>query len=81
MNSALLSRWVHLPKQSFFLFGPRGTGKSTLQSFLQDYPSASAILLYRGNEILRQGNIRIMPCEIFLQQLQPNRPLIEDDVR
>ncbi len=38
--------------------------------FLQDYPSAIAILLYRGTETLQQDNVIIMPCEIFLSSLK-----------
>lgn len=48
-----------------------------LQAFLQDYPIATAILLYRGTEILKQGAIWCIPCEVFLQQLQPNHKIWE----
>jgi uncharacterized protein len=48
----------------------------SLNHFLQDYPMATALLLYRGTETLRQNNILIMPCEEFLQQLKPNQPLL-----
>ncbi len=38
MSNLFVDRWLPLPIQSFFLFGPRGTGKST---FLQArYPGA-----------------------------------------
>lgn len=47
----------------------------SLRSFLEDYPSATAILLYRGSETFQQDNILIMPCETFLRQLKPNEPL------
>jgi uncharacterized protein len=47
-----------------------------LLHFLEDYPAAIAIILYRGNETLRQNNVLIMPCEKFLQELKPNHPLI-----
>lgn len=47
-----------------------------LRSFLDDYPAAKAVLLYRGTETLSQDNVLIMPCETFLKKLKPNQPLI-----
>jgi predicted AAA+ superfamily ATPase len=44
-----------------------------LKSFLEDYPMATAILLYRGNEYLKEGNILCVPCEDFLKKLKPNQ--------
>lgn len=49
----------------------------SLLAFLQDYPSATAILLYRGTETLRQNNVLIMPCDTFLRQLKPNQVLYD----
>jgi len=46
-----------------------------LLSFLEDYPTAKGILLYRGTEMLSQENVLIMPCEKFLKNLKPNKPL------
>lgn len=51
--------------------------KSLIQ-FLQDYPSAQAVLLYRGAEMLMQDNICIMPCEKFLKDLNPSQLFLGD---
>jgi predicted AAA+ superfamily ATPase len=46
-----LTRSLSLPKTAFFLFGPRGTGKSTwIRTML---PDALVINLLQGNEMLR----------------------------
>lgn len=46
-----------------------------LRHFLEDYPNATAVLLYRGTETFLQDNILILPCETFLKQLKHNQPL------
>jgi predicted AAA+ superfamily ATPase len=46
-----------------------------LQAFLQDYPEAKAILLDRGQEKLKIGNILCLPLIEFLKNLVPNKPL------
>lgn len=46
---------------------------STLETFLQDYSSAKAILLYRGKEVIKIKNVLCMPCADFLLQLKPNQ--------
>lgn len=46
-----------------------------LKSFLEDYPMAKAIFLYRGNEPLKIDNILCLPCDAFLKNLYPNQPL------
>ncbi len=47
----------------------------SLEEFLKDYPMAKAILLYRGNEVLKLRNVLCIPCEVFLKQLLPNQSL------
>jgi predicted AAA+ superfamily ATPase len=47
-----------------------------LNAFLNDYPEADAILLYRGTQKLKRGRILCCPCEDFLRQLHPARPLM-----
>lgn len=42
-----------------------------LLEFQQDYPQVQCVLLYRGKEILRKGNIVCCPVESFLAQLRP----------
>lgn len=75
----------------FILYGPLGfwaievknaavihpKDTNSLESFLEDYPEAQAILLYRGKERLLKKNILCIPCEEFLRGLEPNVPLIE----
>jgi predicted AAA+ superfamily ATPase len=48
-----------------------------LQSFLEDYPMAKAILLYRGTERLKIQDVLCIPCDEFLLQLKPNQALYE----
>ena len=48
-----------------------------LEAFLQDYPMAQAILLYRGKERIKKNNVLCLPCEEFLFSLEPNKPLWE----
>ena len=45
----------------------------SLKAFLEDYPMAKLILLYRGNLRFQQGTIDCVPCEDFLRRLQPNQ--------
>lgn len=67
----------------FVLYGKRGilafeikrrnkiTAKHNrgLRSFLEDYPEARAYLIYNGNRILREGNIKILPIQYTLENL------------
>ena len=46
-----------------------------LTAFKEDYPEAQALLLYRGSERLVINNILCLPCEQFLLDLVPGRPL------
>ncbi len=48
-----------------------------LEAFLEDYPEAQALLLYRGKEkMLLKEKILCLPCNDFLRQLHPNTLLI-----
>ncbi len=47
-----------------------------LTAFLEDYPEAQAILLYRGYERLFINNIHCIPCEDFLRNLVPGQPVL-----
>jgi predicted AAA+ superfamily ATPase len=42
-----------------------------LSIFLKDYPASTAILLYRGEEILKRNNILCLPVETFLKNITP----------
>jgi predicted AAA+ superfamily ATPase len=42
-----------------------------LEAFKQDYPEAKCLLLYRGSERLKKGNILCLPCAGFLSALKP----------
>jgi uncharacterized protein len=48
----------------------------SLKAFQSDYPTAKAILLYRGTEQILVNDILCMPCEAFLLNLRPNQPLL-----
>jgi predicted AAA+ superfamily ATPase len=43
-----------------------------LNHFLEDYPEAKPLLLYRGASRLEYKNVLCVPVEEFLKQLQPN---------
>ncbi len=45
------------------------------KAFREDYPEAELILLYRGDEAREVDGIRCLPCEGFLRELVPGRPL------
>lgn len=47
-----------------------------LQHFIEDYPNAKPLLLYRGSTRLEYKNILCMPVEQFLRELEPNQPLL-----
>ncbi len=46
-----------------------------LRAFREDYPQCTTLLLYRGTEKLKKGDILCLPCEEFLKFLVPGRPL------
>jgi len=46
-----------------------------LLHFLEDYPEAKPLLLYRGSSKMEYKNVPCIPVEQFLKQLQPNLPL------
>ncbi|HJZ24404.1 MAG TPA: hypothetical protein VJ201_08185 [Candidatus Babeliales bacterium] len=39
-----------------------------LEAFLEDYPMAKGILLYRGKERIVKNNILCLPCDEFLKR-------------
>ncbi len=42
-----------------------------LEAFLEEYPEAKAVLLYRGRQRLVQKRILCIPCEEFLREINP----------
>lgn len=44
-----------------------------IESFLQEYPTAITILLYMGKEVLKKGNVWVIPIEKFLMKLVPGK--------
>jgi predicted AAA+ superfamily ATPase len=46
-----------------------------LKAFLHDYPESVPVLLYRGKERYKEGNILCLPVEPFLLNLIPGRPI------
>ena len=50
-----------------------------LKAFLTDYPQANALLLYRGKEKLKRGNVLCLPVDDFLSGLYPSKNLPGDE--
>ena len=48
-----------------------------LKLFGSDYPEATRILLYRGEEQVMKDGLLVMPVERYLKELVPGRPLPE----
>jgi predicted AAA+ superfamily ATPase len=48
-----------------------------LRAFGEDFPESRRILLYRGEERLERDKVMCLPCEEFLVNLRPDRPLLE----
>ncbi len=48
-----------------------------LEIFLEDYPKATPILLYRGKRRFKERNILCYPVDEFLEQIHPHFPLPE----
>jgi predicted AAA+ superfamily ATPase len=48
-----------------------------LTRFREDYPEAQILLLYRGRERLRVNDVLCLPCDEFLKNLTPHRPVAE----
>lgn len=46
-----------------------------LKNFYEDYPEATLILVYRGSERMKKGNILCMPCQDFLMNIKAGYPL------
>lgn len=53
------------PQSDFFLFGPRGGGKSTWVE--STYPEAALYMVYGGSLKYLENDIMMMPAEIFLR--------------
>lgn len=51
----------------------------SLEHFKQDYPEAILVFLYRGQERLVKKGIFCLPCEEFLINLRPDRPLLNTE--
>ena len=47
-----------------------------LLAFCEEYPEAKPLLLYRGTKRRFEKGIAILPCEEYLRQLLPERPLV-----
>lgn len=49
------------------------TDLKALEAFLEDYPEAKAVCLYRGLDRIKYKNVLCLPCEEFLRELSPNK--------
>jgi predicted AAA+ superfamily ATPase len=47
-----------------------------LEAFQKDYPECKPILVYRGKLRMERKGILCIPCEEFLLQINPDRPII-----
>ena len=47
----------------------------SLKSFQQDYPECKPCLLYRGKDRFFRDGILCLPCDEFLKQMHPQKPL------
>lgn len=67
----------------FWAFEVKNTGRIRpadlrgLRAFLDDYPEARGVLLYRGERRLRKENVLCLPVEGFLERLQPGSDPVE----
>jgi len=77
----MFPRRLKRPKHSFFLFGPRGTGKSTwLRQVLgkarwydllhsEVYVRLLAVGVYEGEHAQKDGPVDVLPVRGFLERL------------
>ncbi len=54
----------------------RNSDLRALRTFQSDYPECRPLLLYRGEHALRINDIVCMPCDQFLLELKPGKPLL-----
>lgn len=54
------------------------TDLKSLNAFKTDYPESKLLLLYRGKERLKIGEVLCLPVEEFLKNLFPNAKIISD---
>lgn len=47
-------------------------------SFMDEYPIAQSMILYRGTDVLKKGNVWVIPVEHFLRKLVPGQFLMEE---
>lgn len=50
-----------------------------LRAFGDDYPEATRVLLYRGNERLQNDGVACLPLDAFLRALAPDRDLLHPE--
>ena len=79
----MFERSLSLPdsgRESFFLWGPRQTGKSTL--LRQRYPEARRIDLLKADEFRRYAvNPELLREEIDAEGSQPGRQIVIDEIQ
>jgi len=46
-----------------------------LRLFMEDFPESRALFLYRGRERLLRHGVLCLPCDEFLRQLEPDKPI------
>ena len=53
----------------------RSNDLNGLCAFMEEYPEASALLLYRGRERIKKKGVLYMPVDKFLAGLRPDREI------
>jgi uncharacterized protein len=49
-----------------------------LTSFKKEYPEADVCLIYRGKDELMIKNIPCIPCDLFLKNIRPDKPILRN---
>ncbi len=78
MSSSFIPRWINPPKSSYFLLGPRGTGKSTW--LRHQYPHATRIDLLLSEEE-RRYSAYPERLRSLAKDLSPGEVLILDEIQ
>jgi predicted AAA+ superfamily ATPase len=78
LNMAFLPRFLPVPESSFFLFGPRGTGKTTW--LRETYPSALTVNLLRP-DTFREFSARPERLHDLVQGAPPESVVVVDEVQ
>jgi uncharacterized protein len=57
----------------------RNSDLRPLRTFVEDYPEATPVFLYRGKEIVKTGGVLCVPVDAFLRNLDPSKQVSIND--